>query len=440
MAYMTKSARLQRLKERAFAGPAGNVFRGMATLAMGSIAARVIGAASIPILTRLYSPEDFGALAVFTSFISILAPIITLRYVLALPLPRRDGMAINLLVLSAGLMLCMSLIVGLGLWAFGLHLLGLFSMEVLAPYWWLIILGLIGGSGYEMLSLWATRKRAYKPVARTTAMQSLLGNATKMILGFLAIKPLGLLIGQVVSTSGGIASLWLYFRQDFAKNRRFISFSRIKLVAGRYRHFPTYRLPSQFLLVFAQQMPIMFIAGVFGAATLGQFALAKMLVSLPVQLLSGALSNSAYGELAKIGRKDPHQIKKILISTTKALFNLSLLPALGIFFLSPLIFPWLFGTEWGEAGYFSSGLSVYLVSIIVAVPMSAFINVFEKQGEFFLWNVIRCTLVSLVCAATIILELTAISFVFAYSVMMLVYASALILRTYRIVTSACNLP
>lgn len=39
---------LDKLKARAFGGPAGNVFKGMATLAMGSGAARLIGLAAIP--------------------------------------------------------------------------------------------------------------------------------------------------------------------------------------------------------------------------------------------------------------------------------------------------------------------------------------------------------------------------------------------------------
>lgn len=105
-----RSSLRSRISARLFGGTSGGVFRGMMTLALGSSIGRVIGIASIPVLTRLYSPADFGVLAVFTALVAILAPLVTLRYALALPLPRHDGVAMNLLVLSTGLMLGLSAI------------------------------------------------------------------------------------------------------------------------------------------------------------------------------------------------------------------------------------------------------------------------------------------------------------------------------------------
>src|SRR5690606_4153532 len=116
----------------AFVGTTANVFRGMTTLALGVAVARGIGIIAIPVLTRLYTPEDFGALSVFVAVIAILAPILSLRYVAALPLPRRNSTAANLFVLSMGLIGINTLILGCLLWAFGGVLLSLFSMQVLS--------------------------------------------------------------------------------------------------------------------------------------------------------------------------------------------------------------------------------------------------------------------------------------------------------------------
>src|SRR5690554_359562 len=133
---------LRKVLSKAFGGSASNVFKGMATLALGSGIARIIGIAAIPVLTRLYSPEAFGVLAVFSALLAILAPLLTLRYVLAVPLPRHDGMAFNLLIMSASLMLVMTLLISLLLWIFGEQLLSILSMEALAPWRWLIVFGL----------------------------------------------------------------------------------------------------------------------------------------------------------------------------------------------------------------------------------------------------------------------------------------------------------
>lgn len=380
---------ITRARYSLFSGPAGAVFRGMATLAAGSIAARVIGLASIPIVTRLYGPEDFGALAVFTSFIVILAPVITLRYVLAMPLPRRDGMAINLLALSSCIMLVMSLLLALALWSFGEQLLALFSMQQISPYWWLIVLGLLGTAGHEMLSLWATRKRAYKPIAQTTAIQSLLGNIVKIGFGLFAIKPLGLLIGQVIMSGGGIGSLWLHFNKDFSSNAHFISRRRMAIVAGRYRHFPVYRLPSQFLLIFSAQAPILFFANIYDAEVTGNLSMALIIIAIPMSLLGKSMSNAYYAEAAYVGKNEPGKLRQITKQVVSKLFFLSLLPAFVLFNWGPELFSLFLGDNWRNSGEFASLLSIYLVAQFVTSPVITIFNVLEKHVLFLAINAIR---------------------------------------------------
>ena len=53
-----------------------------------------------PLLTRLYSSEDFGLLSVYTSLLALIGVISSLRYELAIPLPEDDGEAVNVAVLS----------------------------------------------------------------------------------------------------------------------------------------------------------------------------------------------------------------------------------------------------------------------------------------------------------------------------------------------------
>src|SRR5579859_6097194 len=50
-----------------------------------------------PLLTRLYSPQEFGTLSVYSAIVAILVVISSLRYELALPLVRDDEDAVNLM-------------------------------------------------------------------------------------------------------------------------------------------------------------------------------------------------------------------------------------------------------------------------------------------------------------------------------------------------------
>ncbi|ARB45398.1 lipopolysaccharide biosynthesis protein [Alloalcanivorax xenomutans] len=249
----------------------------------------MIGIAAIPVLTRLYSPDDFGVLSVFSALIMILAPIITLRYVLAIPLPRHNGIAFNLLVLSFGLMVFVCIFVSVLLCFFGAQLLAPFSMQVLAPFWWLITLGLLATSGYEILTFWAMRRRDYRTIARTNIWQSFSGSLIKIILGLLALKPLGLLIGGVAEKGGGISVLLRRFFIEFKDNWKHLRWSRVRKVAWRHRGFPIYRVPSQFMLITATQSPLLFIAWQYNAEITGQFGLAMMALTLPLNLIGSSM-------------------------------------------------------------------------------------------------------------------------------------------------------
>src|SRR5690625_6821617 len=72
----------------------------MLILLMGSGFSKLIGVAVIPILTRVYSPEEYGVMAVYVSFVAILSPMLTLRYIQAIPLPKKNLAAMHLVFIA----------------------------------------------------------------------------------------------------------------------------------------------------------------------------------------------------------------------------------------------------------------------------------------------------------------------------------------------------
>lgn len=94
--------------------PRGSFVRNVAVLAGGTAAGQAIVVLASPVLTRLYTPEDFGVLAVYASLLCVLSTVATLRYELAIPLPKRDEDAAALVVLCLVIVLGMSLLVAMG--------------------------------------------------------------------------------------------------------------------------------------------------------------------------------------------------------------------------------------------------------------------------------------------------------------------------------------
>jgi O-antigen/teichoic acid export membrane protein len=413
-----------RLSARLFGGVSGGVFRGMATLALGSGIGRVIGITAIPVLTRLYTPEDFGALAVFTALVAILAPLVTLRYVLALPLPRHDGVAMNLLVLSFALMLlcCALIALALGLW--GGALLTLVSMQVLAPWWWLIALGVLGTATYEMLTMWATRKRAYKVIAQTNVTQSAAGAVVKIGLGLAAWAPLGLLVGQVVAQTGGIGRLITGFGADLRAQWHHLRASRIRKAAWRHRGFPIWRVPSQFLMVFAQKFILIFFALTFGSATTGQLSVSLLSLTIASNLIAASVSKSFYGEIARITSNT--DILRLMKEIVLVLAVISAPLSLVLFYSGSWLTVLVLGSNWLLAGRFVEIICLYLPFSLIAVSLSSVLNKIEKQSAYFLLNFVRALGVSAVLIFSYYLEFSPERTLMSYAFAMILLQSGTI--------------
>ena len=69
--------------------------RNFAKLLSANVLAQVIGLIVYPILTRIYSPEDFGLLNLFLSIGGVLAILSTAEYYYAIVLPKEEQEAEN---------------------------------------------------------------------------------------------------------------------------------------------------------------------------------------------------------------------------------------------------------------------------------------------------------------------------------------------------------
>ncbi|MEA1879149.1 MAG: oligosaccharide flippase family protein, partial [Campylobacterota bacterium] len=70
--------------------PKSEFSRNVLTLMTGTTIAQAIPIAISPILTRIYTPEDFGVFALYMAIASIIAVVATGRYEMAIMLPKEE--------------------------------------------------------------------------------------------------------------------------------------------------------------------------------------------------------------------------------------------------------------------------------------------------------------------------------------------------------------
>jgi O-antigen/teichoic acid export membrane protein len=365
--------------------PQGRFGKGVAALAGGTAAGQLIGILASPILTRVYSTEDFGTLGVFTSIIGILSIIACLRFELAMPLPQDDGDAASIGAVALVSSVMTALVVVIVLLFLGDDLARLTRAPGLEPFGWLLAVGVIAIGAYQVLNYWAVRRREYTRIARTKFIQGLSGVAVQLA-GSLFAGPAGLLFGQVtVHAAGGTSLGRAFWREDRAVLKT-VSLKRMRAVAGRYRHFPLIQAPASLINSAGLRIPQLLISGIFGVHIAGLFALGTRVIAAPVTFIGLSIAQVYVGEISRLVSEDAPAALNLFLTTARKLFIYTVVPISLLTALGPWMFAFVFGAEWREAGVMVQALGAMYLAQIVVFPLSQTLVVLERQKLQLVWD------------------------------------------------------
>lgn len=368
-------------------------FRGVVLISGGTAFAQVVNTVMSPIITRIYSPEEYGVLTVYTAFLSIIAIAGALKYEWSIPISKDDKEAINVLALSILVIGILSVALFFIFQKWGEAIFTLFHSKVLIKYHLLIPFGVLFTGIYTVCSQWALRKKYYKDISKTKIAQSVSQNASKIGLGLIGLGPLGLIVGRILGQSAGIITYIKTFIYEDRLLIKSISFAEIKRVAIRYRKFPIYGAPSQILNATGIQLPVILITLIYGSDIVGYYGLATTIVSLPMNLIGISVADVFYSEAASIGKTNPVKLRRLIFSLTKKLILVGLAPLIILILWGPNLFSLIFGSSWYEAGIYARIISFLIYSRFVFTPFSRILNVYEKQLEVLLLDILRIIVV-----------------------------------------------
>jgi len=180
--------------------------RSVTVLVGGTAFAQGVALLALPLLTRLYSPTEFGILGVFVALLGMISVSAAGRYEVALPLPERDQDAVNLLAVAllCGLLTTAATAAAVSL--FAAEISSLMRMPAVVSYLWMLPPAVALTCAYAVFQFWATRKMAFARVARTRAEQAIGGAGTQLLLGWIGSGAFGLIAGQIVNNGAGFTT------------------------------------------------------------------------------------------------------------------------------------------------------------------------------------------------------------------------------------------
>ncbi len=357
-------------------------------LTTGTVLAQAIGYLISPILTRIYSTEEMGDMGVYLRAVGFIAALGTVRYEMALPLPKNDSHSFLLYKVSIKISLYILLACSI------LGVLYLLSQ----PFSWyqfgFVVFTLLGSMMMIFINLgtnWAIRKKQFRVISISKMINAFTSNGLRWIFGLIGMGSFGL----ILATFLGFLFSCFSFLKDFKLLRSFYkrnhSPSKTAVLLKEYKQFPLVSLPHVLMDLGRDLLIAALIIYFFSKDIFGSFNHSYTILKLPLVVIGASIGQVFYNRCSEMVNQ--HQpIYALLRKTLILLFFLSIVPFGIVFFFGEDLFGFVFSEAWSTSGFYSEIMAVWLLFNFVNSPVSSIPMILNRQKEYFFLGLISTVL------------------------------------------------
>lgn len=370
------------LKKRFLKLKSNSFVRSAGVLMSGTAAGQLVTVLALPVLTRIYSPEEFSLLAVYTATLTLLVVIACLRLEIAVPLPESDTEGADLLAAALFATTAIAAFTWLIVSHFGSHIFLALGQPEIQSYGWLLPIGVWLAGCYAALQAWATRKERFSAIAQTRLMQAGSGASVQIGLGWMGFGAIGLMIGHALMGGAGVLSLaWKSVRADNTIFRA-ISIQGVARVLKAYRRFPQYSTLEALANNAAIQVPLLLIAALAVGPEAGFVMLAMRALGTPVALLGNAVAQVYLSRAPSEMRAG--KLSEFTAEALTGLAKVGVAPLIILSVIAPSLFSFVFGEEWRRAGELVVWMTPWFILKLLSSPVAMVMHVRMMQRAMLL--------------------------------------------------------
>ena len=358
--------------------PRGEFGRSVLTVMSGTVIAQAVPVLASPVLTRLYTPADFGVFALFLATAAVFGTLATGRYELAVMLPEDNATALSVVRLC---LLVTLAVTGLSLGAatlFGSLIGSWFENDGLRLWALLVPVSVLLTGVQQTFNHWSNRGKRFRRVARSRVAQSFTAAMTIIAIGSFQGGPAGLIVGYLSGQT--VAVVWIVVTAYRGEIRQLLDAPRVgaRRIASRYRDFPRFMGPAALLGVVSSQLPVLLLTSFFGATVAGFVSLSQRVIRLPISVVAQSIGE-VFRQRASEDYVRRGECRGVFLGTLKNLGLIATLPFGTLAVAAPWLFAFVFGEEWRTAGeYAQIFAAMYFLQFIVS-PLSFLFMVAERQ-------------------------------------------------------------
>jgi len=371
--------------------------RNVLILLTGTLIAQAIPLAISPVLTRLFTAENFGLFALYFSISQIMSVFITGRYEYAIILPEKDEDAINIVALCLSLTLLISALSAFIILPFRYFIADLLNKHEIGDYLFLIPVTICAIGIYTTFNLWYNRKGYFRNVSFGKIFRSSFSSFFSVGFGLTILKSAGLIIADTIGQLAAAFYLSFKFLRSDRERIKSVSKAGMKEQARRYIQFPKYNILSGLLEKGSGQAPVILLTAFFGSSVTGLFALSQRVIAAPEGLISVSIGD-VFRQKASIEFQQNGNCRKTFLDLFRMLFSISIIPFILLAIFAPTLFAFVFGEEWRIAGNYAQIMTIMFFLSFVVSPLSNMFIIAEKQK---IDLVIQIVLFAFICVSFI---------------------------------------
>lgn len=365
----------------------GSFLGNVLTLMTGATIAQAITLLITPFLTRIYTPDHFGVLGIYTSIIGICSILCCGRYEIAIVLPEQNEDASNLVFVSILWTVLVTILAFIIILIWGIPTADLFGSQTLNKWLWVLPANIFFLGVFQTLNFWNTRHKNYRRLATRQMIQSSLTGFAQLCFGLLTkLGAGGLIVGQFIGLFGATSLLIKKFtKEDYVSMKRSLSMSRLRKVSAEYKKYPIFNMIPSVIDSITIALPVMFFTKFFNLSIAGQYSLGVRLLYLPASLIGVAVAQVYLQRIAEEYNKTG-SIDLIVIQVFKTLIMVAVPFCLIIMMLGPWVFSFFFGSNWTTAGEFCRILAPAIGLRFAVSPLSGVFGAVNKQDISAIWQ------------------------------------------------------
>ncbi len=320
------------------------------TLMTGTVLGQGIALLLSPLITRLFSLEDFSAFEQYSFLLSVLSVIICGKYEYSIMQPKDQEDARHLLALSIRIAFFASIGVGIVLLFTSGMIADAYHSPSLRYLLWTLPVALFLAGTFNAINYWFSRKKNYRVAATSKLLYSAAGEPFKLAAGWIKPTPAGLILSTVIGHLTATWQSWFQLRRDEPRTIRHIDRKRMMDLARTYIRYPRFAIWGSILNTMAQWAHVAVFGFYYHEAALipiAYIALSRRIFFNPLGIIANSYGQVFYQRIQQID--DGYALKKFYITNLLRFCAFGACMVAVVYLLPNNSLGFVFGEKWTDA-------------------------------------------------------------------------------------------